>query len=290
MLHLPGFPQYGSPSGQPRKLRRLQRLRRQSSIPLRLWTVAAVSLLLLALELWPSPCSADPFADAVIEFHPGDGAGFGAGYYPGNVLGPPNGNSDPTSPNSAPQDLLSLGDGGWIVLRFTDNQLVDGPGADLAVFENPVEPIVYPGRSFAETAVVAVSENGTSWTTFPFDFIPALTEDDLLDKSHHVGLAGVNSVFSSPSNGISALDPAVSGGDFFDLAQIGVLRANYVRITDTGTTGATQTTDGDGDIVDDPGNHFAFPGAGSVGFDLDAVAALNSVAAAPARREWTLYE
>lgn len=232
---------------------------------------------------------AGSFAVAVVEFHPGMGAGFGQGSYPGNVLGPPNGTTNPAQPNFAPEDLLSLGDGGWIVLDFGAHPIVDESGVDLAVFENPVQPLSQPTQSFADTAIVFVSNDATNWTVFPFNFIPPPEGGTLLEKANYVGLAGVNPTFSSPTNGISPFDPALSGGDFFDLSAIGFASARYVKIQDTGTTGATQTVDGGGDIVDDAGNHFAFGEAGSVGFDLDSVAAINSGGTAAAK-EWALYE
>ena len=222
---------------------------------------------------------------------PGIGAGFGATYFPNNVLGAPNGNANPATPNFDEHDLLSLGDGGWIVLRLLAHKIVDGPGADLAVFENPVQPAGQPTQSFAETAIVSVSNDGVNWSTFPFNFIPPGPSGSLLDKANYVGFAGVNPTLSSPTNGISPIDPLVSGGDFFDLAQVGLTEARYVKIQDTGTTGPTQTMDVDGDIVDDPGNHFTFGDVGSAGFDLDAIAAIHSEAiSADADKDWVLYE
>lgn len=251
--------------------------------------LVAASALLLGQPV--NPAVAGSFPDRVREFQPGAGAGFGQAYYPGNVLGAPNGNSNPATPNDSAADLLSLGDGGWIVLEFTNTQIVDEPGADLAVFENPVQPLGFVQQSFAETAVVSVSEDGTSWTVFPFDFIAPADGGSLQDMANYSGFAGVHPVFSSPANGISAFDPLVSGGDFFDLADAGLSRARFVRIRDTGTTGATETVDADGQIVDDPGNRL--PGiGGAAGFDLDAIAAIHSapIPQAAARKEWQLYE
>jgi hypothetical protein len=232
---------------------------------------------------------AGAFPDQVTDFTPGSGAGFGQGFFPGNVLGPPNGSANPATPNFAEPDLLSLGDGGTITLRFAQNRIVDQPGPDLVVFENALQPLSQPTQSFSETATVSVSDDGTSWVTFPFNFVPPADGVSILEKANFAGLAGVNPVFSSPSNGISPFDLLVSGGDLFDLAQVGLASAQYVRIRDTGTTGPTQTVDGDGDIVDDPGNSFSFQG--SAGFDLDAVAAIHSLpVSAAASREWELYE
>jgi hypothetical protein len=165
---------------------------------------------------------------------------------------------------------------------------VDQPGADITVFENPFQPVGSTDQVFPETAIVAVSEDGTSWTTFPFNFRDPGTTAGLLARASYEGFAGVNPVFSSPSNGISPFDPAVSGGDQFDLALIGVASARFVRITDTGTTEISPTIDADGDVVNDYGN--VLPAAPTAGFDLDAVAAIHSVPVTAARREWALYE
>lgn len=247
--------------------------------------LACICMLALAASAYPQS-----FARAVVSFKPGAGAGFGQSYYPQNVLGPPHGNANSATPNFSEQDLLSLGDGGSIVLDFGPGRIVNGPGADITVFENPVQPLNEPTHTFAETAIVSVSSDLVTWTTFPFHFRPPAADGTLLDQSCYEGFAGVKASFSSPENGISPFDPAVSGGDSFDLSQIGVASARYVKIQDTGTTGATQTVDPEGHIVDDPGNHFAFEGAGSVGFDLDAVSAIHSEGATACNREWALYE
>lgn len=177
----------------------------------------------------------DAFADAVVSFEPGDGAGFGAEVMPDVVLGPPLGGGA----YSGNADVVSLGDGGVVVLALLDIGLVDGQGVDLLIFENP-----FPG--WIELGEVAVSEDGVTWVTFPCD-----PYDEV---QGYPGCAGINPVLSHPDNGIDATDPDVAGGDAFDLAQIGVKRARFVRITDTGTN----TYDGT-----------------SGGFDLDALAVVN---------------
>ena len=63
-------------------------------------------------------------------------------------------------------------------------------------------------------------------------------------------------MYANPSLGISGTDPSVAGGDGFDLFDVGLSRARFVRITDTGT------------------NRFYGPPGG--GFDLDAVAVINA--------------
>ncbi|HYO56207.1 cell surface protein [Archangium sp.] len=174
----------------------------------------------------PVACASEnnPFADKVASFKPGDSAGFGQDGYPSIVFGPPHGGGS----GMGSMDVLSLGLRGEIVLELTDMGVVDGPGVDLLVFENSF-------GSFAETGFVAVSEDGRTWHEFP-------------DR------AGVKHVFSSPENGISPTDPSVAGGDGFDLATLGVARARFVRIRDSGENSYGST---------------------SGGFDLDAISVVN---------------
>jgi hypothetical protein len=174
--------------------------------------------------------------DAVVSFTPGPGAGFGEDHLPQVVLGPPHGTGDSTGS----LDVLSLGNGGSIVLEFTDWVIVDGPGVDFVVFENPFV-------GFIETGIVAVSDDGTAWREFPCAAV--------LDGGT-AGCAGVTPVYADPAtNTISPTDPTVAGGDGFDLANVGLARARFVRIRDSGA------------------NRFYGPPGG--GFDLDAVAVVN---------------
>ncbi len=185
----------------------------------------------------PVVCASDntPFADKVVSFTPGEDAGFGQDGYPDIVLGPPQG----TGSGMGSLHVLSLGRRGEIVLELTDIGVVDGPGVDLLVFENPF-------GYFAETGVVEVSEDGQTWHTFPCDSSNR--------AGGYPGCAGVKPVSSSPDNGISPTDPAVAGGDGFDLSTLGVARARFVRIRDSGS------------------NSY---GSSVGGFDLDAVAVVN---------------
>jgi len=114
-------------------------------------------------------------------------------------------------------DVASLGNGGSIVVAFAGNGIVDGPGVDFVVFENPFET----GNSvFAELATVSVSLDGVSWQEFSCD----TTEPPWGDCAGYnpVHLAGMDGPF----------DADTAGGDGFDLAKIGVDEARYVRIVD----------------------------------------------------------
>jgi hypothetical protein len=218
---------------------------------------AFVLLVLLAAV----PAGAGPFVDQVTSFAPGAGGGKGKTALPAAVLGPPHGGG--AFAQAEFPDTLSLGIGGSIVLAFTDNVLIDGPGVDLTVFENPFFPLgLQIGEPFAEPATVSVSADGVRFHAFPCDPTPPLFP----------GCAGVYPVFATDTPSalvptttpLAALlglpyagftPPAGSGGDSFDLATLGLQAARFVRI------------DGGERVV-------AF--AGLAGFDLDAVVAVHS--------------
>lgn len=183
----------------------------------------------------------NPFADRVVTFHPGKGSGYGQNKMPGVVLGAPDGNGA----QGGSLDVVSLGQEGTIVLAFDDVGLVDGPGPDLLVFENAFS-------SWVETGFVAVSEDGETWHEWPC----AVTDV----AGGYPGCAGVHPVFASLDNGIDPTDPAVAGGDAFDLHDLGITHARFVRIRDSGA------------------NHYDAP---SGGFDLDAVAVVHGAPIAP---------
>lgn len=188
----------------------------------------------------------DPFADAVVDFTVGDGGGFGADLLPDIVLGPPRGGGA----LQQSLDVVSLGNRGVITLRFDLPVICDGPGPDFTVFENAFHVGTPEGPVFEEYGIVSVSQDGTTFIDIPYDPIT------------HAGLAGRTPVLSAPENGIDPLDPALSGGDAFDLAAVGLAWVAYVRVTDPGPD------------IPDPGDRI--PPGDKGGFDLDAVAALHA--------------
>ena len=72
------------------------------------------------------------------------------------------------------------------------------------------------------------------------------------------GCAGTHPVFAAPDNHLDAADPTVAGGDGFDLHELGLTQARFVRIRDSGL------------------NKYAPPGGG---FDLDAIAVVHGAVA-----------
>lgn len=180
------------------------------------------------------------FISCVLSFEPGKGAGYGEDQLPQVIEGPPTGAG--TSKGST--DVLSLGGGGEIAFGFGGNAIVDGPGADFIVFENSFYIGGDPMSPFAEPGTVSVSDDGQTWVDFPCQ----------KDAYPYTGCAGWHPVISNPDNGISPFDPATAGGDAFDLADLGLSRARYVRVRDVSFYGAAPTE----------------------GFDLDAAAIVHA--------------
>jgi hypothetical protein len=185
------------------------------------------------------------FITSVVSFTPGACAGFiGPGGMPRVVYGPPVGYGS----SEGSTDVVSLGKGGEIVVSFAPNAIMDGPGVDFIVFENP---FVEDGTTFlyAEPGEVSVSNDLETWSTFP---CTQTTQD-----APYGQCAGVNPVFSNPDNDISPFDTAHAGGDAYDLASLGVTQARYVRIRNIVTSETCPA------------------GYDKYGFDLDAIAIVN---------------
>jgi hypothetical protein len=180
----------------------------------------------------------EPWAVDVVEFVPGEGAGYGEDGLPDVVLGPPDGGKA----TQGALDVVSLGIGGAITLALGCTA-VDDDGPDLFVYENA---FVVSGteRSFGEAGELAVSADGTTWSTFPC----APPQSPVADDDGVDGCAGLAPVTANAGNDLAGR-PA-GGGDAFDLATVGVPEARFVRIVDRTTTGA----------------------APNAGFDLDAIA------------------
>ncbi len=183
------------------------------------------------------------YAGSVESFEPGAGAGYNQAKLPDIALGPPQG----IGTGTGSLDVVSLGAGGEIVLGFGELAIVDGPGPDLIVFENPFWPGGDATQVFAELGEVSVSQDGETWQTFPCD-----TTGD--GKGNFPGCAGVTPTLGYDAATLIPLDPKQSGGDAFDLATLGLKSARFVKVRDLETQP---------------------PGGITTGFDLDAIAAIH---------------
>lgn len=169
--------------------------------------------------------------DDELEEHIASDGGYGLSSFPEIVYGLPEGSL---------LDVVSFGTKGKITIKFNNYVIVDGVGDDFIVFENVF-------GNWTEAAKVSVSDDGIAYHEFPCDAFGAGT-----------GCAGVTATnYSSIPDDMR--DPEISGGDSFDLADVGLSRAAYVKIVDQGTCvedGFLCTSD-------------------TIGFDLDAVAIVN---------------
>jgi len=181
------------------------------------------------------------FVTAVTSHEFGPGQDDGQLAFPAPILGPPRG----AGCCAGSLDVVSLGNGGSVTLEFGKTLVTDGPGADFVVFENAFFVDGDETQPFAELATVAVSEDGATFVDFPCT----------ASAAPFGSCAGWHPVLANADeNEIDPLDPASAGGDAFDLADLGLAQARYVRITDR---------------PDQMGN------AGV--FDLDAVAVVNAL-------------
>jgi hypothetical protein len=232
-----------------------------------------IALLSIGAAGLPARAATDCFADRVAAFRPGftSSPPLFNSWQPGILLGPP-GNATPTTGSLS---VLSLGRGGEIVLEFTDNEIVDGPGPDFILFENaffcstvPLGPSD-PFSVFAEPGVVAASADGIEFRPFPYDAAALAQATSQCSDGGLVrrlaGLMGItpnfNGNYTVPDDPL-VFDPAAPGGvsghggDAFDLASVGLERARFLRITD-------------------PDIGLSLPGS-SEGLDLDGAVALHS--------------
>ncbi|MDQ8195003.1 thrombospondin type 3 repeat-containing protein [Coraliomargarita sp. SDUM461004] len=183
-------------------------------------------------------------------------------------------------------EIVCLGRGGSITLEF-QQPIMDGSGADFAVFENSFSD------SFLELAWVEISSDGVHFVRFPnFSQTPsAVGGFGIVDANKVHGFAGkyragygtpfdlaeIKAAYTTAVNDdsifpISYSDALVANYEFVDFNQI-----QYVRIVDVVGDGSQVSalrdpSTGAGFVLYDP-----FPTVGSAGFDLDAVAVFNQV-------------
>lgn len=97
------------------------------------------------------PRGRESFADRVVSFRRGEPIE-GVSMDPGAAIGIPD---CPKEDYNEPEDsYVALGDGGELVVEFTDSALYDGDGPDVAIFEIGEQ---------LESVNVAVSEDGQTW-------------------------------------------------------------------------------------------------------------------------------
>jgi hypothetical protein len=255
----------------------------EGAIPMRSLTIA-----LILTASWATSASAGPFAPQVGQSGSTAIANtsplfveWASGFQnlvrgPINIANPALGVASFGSPTSAlgPADgnathVVSLGDGGQITLTFA-HPITDGPGPDLAVFENGFPSPPAPS-AFLELGFVEVSTNGTDFVRFPARSLTQTATQvgggGTLDASNIDNLAGKYIAgFGTPFDlsQVAGLSPAVD-----------VNNINFVRIIDVvgSIDPALGTRDSLGNLINDP---YPTPFA-SCGFDLNGVGVIHDI-------------
>lgn len=206
------------------------------------------------------------FACRVISYEPGKNVGNFTDVR--KILGPPEG----MGKYRGSTDVLSLGIGGSVTVGFNVT-IVDGPGDDFIVFENPFY-IIGTNLVFAELAYVEVSSDGVHFARFPCLYENGKNTEGI-NISKVKNFAGVHPVMANKSNGIPPCSPQ-AGGDRFDLSDLkndsmvknGLVDLDdihYIRIIDI---------PGNGTCFDSYGNAI-YDFTGGNGADIDAIAVIN---------------
>ncbi|MFH1905834.1 MAG: hypothetical protein ABIL11_00355 [Chloroflexota bacterium] len=205
-----------------------------------LFAIAIVSLMLSMVPINMAPVQAQggpvtydgvefplgdkSFADSVVDFNPGSGTGESNG---SAAIGPPDGDTGP-SVIGAKGDV-TLGRGGSITLKFSDNYLIDVEGLDLYVFE--YGPDVEPFK-------VEISKDGSVW----IDLGTVSGQPTGLDIH---GKVDPDDRFSyvriTDANPYAPRDPTIIGTEAYEGADIDAV----------GAIGAEERPDSDGDGVAD---------------------------------------
>ncbi len=213
-----------------------------------------------------SAFGADPFADRVVEYEPG--AGVTAPYnVPTMALGSPERFTGegvfpsavtPFNPPFNPDEIVSIGAGGWLTVAF-DEPVVNDPlnpfGIDLLIFGNAffIDASYPDGVALglfggSRAGRVEVSPDGNEWRDIfgvqPVGMFPNMGYADITDPYSLVAGA-LPTDFTKPVN--PAFDPfgktyaelvsgyAGSGGGVgIDLASTGFAAISYVRISNAG--------------------------------------------------------
>lgn len=241
--------------------------------------------------------SADsPFASSVVSFVQGTGAVAGFGN-PSVALGAPERFTGeglfpqavtPFQPAYRPNEVVSLGVGGRLVLAF-DHDVLDDPrnpfGVDLIVFGNAF----FTDASFgfgvvaglaSEGGTISVSEDGLQWFV-----VKGLAADGLFPTLGYLDVGPfATTPGSMPSDFLRPIDPAISlgdcvglpfdelvsmyggsgGGAGIDIGALGLARIRYVRIDGPTVPGSSPEIDAVADVAPAglPGD---LDGDGSVG-------------------------
>ncbi len=167
--------------------------------------------------------------------------------------------------------MVSLGDGGEAILQF-NHPIINGNGADFAIFENGFLQEDGSEMAFLELAFVEVSTDGVSYVRFPaISNIPTNTQIDgfgFINARYINNLAGKYIQDYGTPFDLSDLIPLINN------TTVDINNIHFIKIIDAvGTINASFATyDSNNNMVNDP-----YPSAfSSGGFDLNAVGVIHN--------------
>jgi hypothetical protein len=222
-----------------------------------------------------SAMAADPWADRVVEYTPGDGVG--GGYdNPSRALGSPtrvNFFGDTVTPFNTPYwetDIVTVGRGGSLTVAFDEAVTDDAAnpfGVDLLVFGNQFYVTDGQGRVsglFSEGGTIELSADGVQWTT-----LTGLGAEsgyatngyvDTIDLEFGGDVGTIPTDFTKPVDPI--FDPfgltraqvvagynGSGGGLGIDIGAWGLSSISFVRITNAANASGTPDIDGFADVA-----------------------------------------
>lgn len=170
--------------------------------------------------------------------------------------------------------------GGYIIVEF-DTSIINGEGADFAVWENGFEVSGSGGLVYAELGYVSVSTNGTDWVTFPsvYDDVDSGTPN--IDPTNVYNLAGnyvayytsVDEYEGTPFDLDDLLDTEEVINGLVDLNDI-----NYIMISDIIGAGEGGTNYDDATYFGYASDNLIYDGISyGGGADWNAIGAINVV-------------
>jgi hypothetical protein len=157
------------------------------------------------------------------------------------IYGPPHGFGG-RAQNAIAEDLVALDDGARLVVELDGLELIDGPGTDLVVFENPFEV----GRGLTRWMEPGVVEFGVGSVSCAVREVvdPTVPAAIAGDPARYVtGFFGIAPVRANPDRNDLVPGHVAGGGDGFDLAATRCEAADRVELVDVAGDGFSPDID-----------------------------------------------